>query len=198
MTTLGKHLSPETRAKMSEVKKRKHLHLSAETKAKISIALKGRTLSPEHRAKLSGKHLSIETKEKLSASKMGEKNPNYGNKGEKSPLYGKSLSPEHRAKLSEAHTGEKHNNYGKHRSLETKAKISVSLEGRFGQDASGWKGDNAKPKAGGNRARKMFPCPKGMHRHHIDCNPLNNSPENIMLLTPKEHRQLHSRLRALT
>jgi RecA/RadA recombinase len=33
--------------------------------------------------------------------------------------------------------------------------------------------------------------PFGNHRHHIDMNPLNNNPSNLMILTKSEHGRLH-------
>lgn len=54
-------------------------------------------------------------------------------------------------------------------------------------------GDKAKPQSGRARAERLYECPKGMERHHIDGNPLNNSPENIMIVTVKEHRTLDGR-----
>jgi hypothetical protein len=44
----------------------------------------------------------------------------------------------------------------------------------------------------------MFPCPKGKERHHIDGNPLNNSPENILLVTRKEHMMADGRKKFAT
>lgn len=35
------------------------------------------------------------------------------------------------------------------------------------------------------------PIPDGMHVHHADENPSNNSPENLVLVSPKEHVALH-------
>lgn len=35
--------------------------------------------------------------------------------------------------------------------------------------------------------------PKGMQVHHADHDPFNNDPTNLVLLTPKEHRQEHAR-----
>jgi len=79
-----------------------------ETRMKISAALKGRTLSPEHCAKLLAYH-----------------------KGRKMPLQAcinmsvakKNQTAETRAKISAALTGKKH-------SLETRAKLSAALSGR--------------------------------------------------------------------
>ncbi len=77
-------------------------HNDAETRAKISAAkmgnqnTKGRTLSPEHRAKLSEAHkgmtFSPEHRAKLSAAKMGRTPPNKG----------KPMSSAQRVKMSES------------------------------------------------------------------------------------------------
>jgi hypothetical protein len=37
--------------------------------------------------------------------------------------------------------------------------------------------------------------PKGYELHHIDLNKLNNNVNNLLLVTPKEHAEIHSRLR---
>ena len=93
---------------------------SEEARRKISIANKGRTLSLEHRIKISetlkknnfgkphfnlGRTHSEETRKKYSETRKGEKNPNWGNgekiKGEKNPMYGKKHSEEARRKMSE-------------------------------------------------------------------------------------------------
>lgn len=93
---------------------------SEEARRKISLANKGRTLSLEHRIKISetlkknnlgkphfnlGRTHSEETRKKYSEARKGEKNPNWGNgdkiKGEKNPMYGKKHSEETRKKMSE-------------------------------------------------------------------------------------------------
>ena len=70
---LGKHLSEESRKKLSESKKGKHR--SEETRKKISESKKGKHLSVETRKKLSesikGKHRSEETRKKMSESHKG-------------------------------------------------------------------------------------------------------------------------------
>lgn len=74
-------------------------HLSEETKRKISESHKGKTASEETRRKLSEihKNISDETRRKMSESRKGEKNHNYG----------KKMPFETRMKLSEAHKGKK-------------------------------------------------------------------------------------------
>ena len=76
----GCKCSEETRLKMSEVKKGKHL--SEEHKRKISNTQKGKHLSEEHKRKLSesmkGKHLSEETKIKISNTQKGKTPWNKG------------------------------------------------------------------------------------------------------------------------
>ena len=74
-------------------------HLSDETRAKISAALRGKTLSEEHKARMSaafrgennpmyGKHHTDETRVRMSVAQLG-----------------KNFSEEHRAKLSAARRG---------------------------------------------------------------------------------------------
>lgn len=87
----GKHLSEETRRKISASEKgkigwNKGIPHTEEHSRKISEALKGKP-SPRK-----GKILSEETRRKISESKKGEKNPNYS----------KHLSAETRKKISEA------------------------------------------------------------------------------------------------
>ena len=100
----GKHLSEESKKKMSEAKKGKHL--SEEHKKKLSEAKKGeknpmygKHHSEEYKKKMSeankGKYISEESKKKMSEARKGEKNPNYG----------KHFSEEHKNKLSEVHKG---------------------------------------------------------------------------------------------
>ena len=70
----GKHLSAETRLKLSESLKGKHL--SAETRLKIAETLKGRTLSAETRQKMSearkGKHRSEDHCKKIAEARKGK------------------------------------------------------------------------------------------------------------------------------
>jgi hypothetical protein len=41
---------------------------------------------------------------------------------------------------------------------------------------------------------KIHRVPNGCIIHHIDCNPNNNSPENLQLLEDRYHRSLHNQL----
>ncbi len=50
-----------------------------------------------------------------------------------------------------------------------------------------WKGDKASDHAGRCRASRRFPAPKGYERHHLDGNPRNNHPTNVLIVTRKEH-----------
>ena len=54
----------------------------------------------------------------------------------------------------------------------------------------------------GSKPRKIFSlagllkqCPKGMRTHHKDQNLLNNTDDNLVVLTPKQHGQIHHDLR---
>ena len=89
----GRHLSKETKLKMSEAKK----NMSDETKLKMSEARKGHKMSEEHKRHMSeakkGKHFSEEHKRHMSDEtkfKMSEAQK------------GKHLSEEHKRKISEA------------------------------------------------------------------------------------------------
>jgi group I intron endonuclease len=85
-------------------------HHTEDTKRRISAAHAGKTLSAEHRAKLSASHMgqsppnkgkrySEELRARLSAAHKGLPSPK---KGQPSPLKGRSLSTKHRANLSAA------------------------------------------------------------------------------------------------
>ena len=95
----GKHLSDETRKKLSEkLKGENHpmygKHFSNEHNQKLSESMKGEN-HPMY-----GKHHSVETLKKMSEKLNGEKNP----------MYGKRHSDESKQKNREAHQG-KHRVY---------------------------------------------------------------------------------------
>lgn len=78
LTANGGHfVPPETRRKMSFVKRQRGSNISQETRSKISRALKGNTFTKEHCDNISkalkGREFSEETKNKLSKSHTGEK-----------------------------------------------------------------------------------------------------------------------------
>ena len=106
-------------------------HLSAETRQKLSESLKGRTFSEETRKKLSealsgennpmyGKQFSAEHRKKLSESHSGEKNS----------FFGKHHSADTRRKMSEALSGKNHPMYGKRQSEEHRRKNSLAHIGK--------------------------------------------------------------------
>lgn len=84
---------------------------------------RGKSLSPETIAKMTGRKLSPEHKEKISAATTGERNPNYG----KTPSAGT------REKISLGGMGRTPWNKGLtggHLSLEHKEKLSVAMKGK--------------------------------------------------------------------
>lgn len=115
---VGRHLSDETKQKISETNKGKPSSMkgkkhSDETKQKLSVVLKGKYCgenSPNY-----GKHLSEEHRRKISQSLKGV-------------LKGKSLSEETKRKLSETHKGKPSPRKGKHHSEESKQKMSESAK----------------------------------------------------------------------
>jgi len=123
----GKHLSEETKRKLSEARIGKPL--SEEHKRKIGEAGKGRHPSEETRRKISewnkGKSLSVEHKKKLSEfRKKYWSNPEH--KKRMSEIHkGKHLTEETKKKLSEAFKGKKRPPF----SNEWKQKMSKSMKG---------------------------------------------------------------------
>lgn len=84
----------------------------------------------------------------------------------------------------------------KRHSEEAKLKISLS---HIGEKNPNWAGDKPKNpfKTGHNRAKRLFGNIKGLDKHHIDGNPLNNDSSNILWLTRKQHMRLDGRLKNL-
>ncbi len=80
-----------------------------------------------------------------------------------------------------------------------RTKLSVD---RMGAKHHNWKGSNALKQAGNRRARRLFKlgsacvdCGKPpKHRHHVDENPLNNNPENVISLCRRCHLVRHGML----
>jgi len=82
-------------------------------------------------------------------------------------------------------TPEKWEEWRIHSFTETHKK-NLSLS-KLGSKNPNWKGDNIKPSAGWARARKILGKIKGLETHHIDGNPLNNDPSNLVHITRKQH-----------
>lgn len=80
---------------------------------------------------------------------------------------------------------------GRHLSKLHKQKISQS---RMGDKNPMWKGDNANPNSGRERARRIMGFPQGLDVHHVDGNPLNNDPPNLNPVTRKRHMITDGRL----
>ena len=95
----GKHLSEETRKKLSD--KAKCRVMSEETKQKIADANRGSRRTDEQRARMSD------------AAKRKYLNPDNHLCGEKHPMYGKHHSEETKKKISEANSGSRNGSYGK-------------------------------------------------------------------------------------
>ena len=73
---------------------------------------------------------------------------------------------------------------------------------QMGENNSVWKGDQAKRNSGRLRAHRLYPelgdCEvcgeKAAHRHHVNRNTFDNSPENIQFLCVRCHGAAHRRL----
>jgi hypothetical protein len=131
-----------------------HRH-TTEAKTKMSMAKKGKPLSPEHIARLKLRTTSAETRLKMS---QALKNPSAETRAKLSAIHkgkkhsaehiskivkahtGKKLTPEHKAKLAKAKRGTKHTDEAKAKmsafqstktcSPETRAKISAANTGK--------------------------------------------------------------------
>jgi hypothetical protein len=73
----------------------------------------------------------------------------------------------------------------------TRRKISFKRNGRI--DAP----NSTAQSTGRNRAQKLYPCPNGYERHHIDGNELNNEPSNVLIIKKKDHMILDGRIKNL-
>jgi len=86
--------------------------------------------------------------------------------------------------------------FGKYHTKETKIKMRNSV---LGDKNHCWKGNNPKNpmNAGHLRARILFGNKKGLEKHHIDGNPLNNELSNIAWVTRKQHMEIDDRMNNL-
>lgn len=87
--------------------------------------------------------------------------------------------------------GKKNPMWGKHHSEETKLKMRKK---NTGPNNGMWKGDQSDKDTARERARRIFKTPKGYEIHHIDGNPYNNSPENLKIVTRREHMIIDGRM----
>jgi hypothetical protein len=92
-------------------------------------------------------------------------------------------------------TRERHNRPRKHAFCSLKCHGLWNSKNLLGNLSPHWKGNNIKNEMGYLRAKKLFKCPPGYERHHIDGNPRNNSPSNVMIVTKKEHMQIDGRIK---
>ena len=100
------------------------------------------------------------------------------------------------SKPLDAWTEEELRKYNKTQSMRKWGKNNPNF-GLKGSLSPKWKGNTVKYNSGRARARKLYYAPKGHHRHHIDGNPLNNDPENIMIVTPRKHMVEDGRMELL-
>lgn len=64
-----------------------------------------------------------------------------------------------------------------------------------GETHERWQGNKASAFAGRCRARRRYKRPVGKEIHHKDGNPLNNTLENILFVTRKEHMSIDGRIK---
>ena len=114
----GKHLSEETKRKMSEAAiGKKKAPLSLEHRRKISESRKGKSSWNK------GKPHSEEHKRKLSEAKRGKKNPNWG---KKTHNFGKPRSKETRQKIREGQIA--YRGLGKIKNKDTSIELKIEQE----------------------------------------------------------------------
>lgn len=104
----GKHLSEETKRRLSESKMGHEV--SEETKQKISKSRKGKRVGKDH--PMYGKHHSLEVREKISQALQGDCHPTRGVTGENHYMFGRKLSEETKNKISQANSKENNPNWG--------------------------------------------------------------------------------------
>ena len=122
----GKHHSPETKKRWSSIRRgRKLSDLAAKHIEEMNVARIGKSLSAEHKAK-------------LSIVKSGINNAMYGKVGDKNPMYGRKHSKETKEKI-------RIRALGRHASVETRMKMSASRLGKkINVDRGGDKNPNYK------------------------------------------------------
>ena len=185
MSFKGKHHTKKSRQKISEGNKGKH-H-SEETRRKISESNKGKKQSIESRQKISdGIKIRWQNKEYQQKVSDGMKriweNDDYkekmsdAHKGEKNGMYGKHHTEESIRKNSESQKGEKSFMYGKpspmkgkHRSEETRQKMSISTK-------RCWQDEEYRERMIKAILNGLFKRPTSLEKQMIDIIEKNNLP----------------------
>lgn len=185
----GKKLPPAWRQHLSE--SHSGVPLSASHARNISKALSGRTLTPEHAQKL--REAALERYRNGWAPCKGLKKSAAEIEAMRKRMTGRKLSEATRKKLSAINTGKKMPEEARLKMIAQKRR-----DAKFGPANANWKGGSwptyhTRARVTWERYRQA-PIPPGYLIHHADQNPKNNSIDNLMLLTYKEHRAIHKTL----
>lgn len=132
-----------------------------------------------------------------------------------------ALTPEQRKRFSDVKLGSKNPMYGKHFTLEQRKRISDAKKKQnnnySGKNNGNWKGGISNSPYGREfnkelkkliRERDLYRCQscfmsekdtqsiksnnRALDIHHIDYNPLNNSPDNLISLCHSCHLKIHA------
>lgn len=106
--------------------------------------------------------ISDEIRNLLSEQKMGEKNPQWGKRGDLNANYGKKFSEERCKEISEQTRGENNPNWGKPRSEITRKRISIANTGE-----RHWAWGKKLPKETRNKMRKALLGNKNAIKHPV-------------------------------
>jgi len=97
--------------------------------------------------------------------------------------------------------GEEHPMFGKKHTEEARKKMSEKLKGRkvWNEGMTLRKGKYLSPtrKSHPNwcsQSENFYRVPKGFVIHHLDLNPRNNNPENLIILDNLTHNKLHNQI----
>lgn len=180
-----------------------------EVREKIAVSKLGKSLSEEHRRKISEGHSDV----------SGKKNPMYGKTGENRPRYGKKNTTESRQKISEKakerlKIPENNPFYGKKHTLETRHKMSINHADVSGEKCHLWKGGisyfpycpkfnfHTKERVRERFNRKCFLCSiteiengKRLAVHHVNYNkntPCNGKEWPLLPLCMRCHTKTNS------
>lgn len=130
-----------------------------------------------------GVKFTDEVRRKISEANKGENHPNYGKRGEGTPMFGKTHSKELKDKMSQAWMsennpkygkgeflkGEKNSFYGKHHTDEAKRKISESRQGKSSAMKGKCHSEETKQELSRQAKLRMQSFPNPMQgKHHSD------------------------------